>query len=105
MKHFAALVLMTCLSAGAAAQLRSVPVQAERGFIRHIQGALVEIDGRQLPLAPGATIRGPNNLILVSTALPAEGAFAQYLLDADGQVVRVWLLSPEEAERDGQRAP
>ena len=105
MKNLAALVLLLCLSAGAAAQLRTIPAEAQRGFIRHLQGSLVAIDGQERTLAPGATIRGLDNLILVPTALPAEGVQAEYLVDTGGQVSRVWILSADEAAREKPRAP
>jgi len=31
--------------------------------------------------------------------LPREGAWAAYNLDRDGQVFRVWLLTPDELAR------
>ena len=99
MKRFAALVVLLSAMSGAGAQMRTIPLDAERGFIRHVEGMSVSIDGRPMQLAPGATIRGPNNLIIVPTALPAEGALAEYLMDGNGQIARAWLLTPDEATR------
>jgi hypothetical protein len=50
-------------------------------------------------LAPGAVIRDQKNLIIVPTGLPAGGAWAGYVLDRNGQIFRVWLLTPEEQSR------
>jgi len=83
----------------AAAQTRTIPDDAKRGFIRHLQSMLVSIDDRQQALAPGAVIRDTNNLIIVPSALPSTGALAAYQVDQSGQVRRVWLLTPDEASR------
>ena len=82
--------------AGAHAQLRSLPAEAKRGEMRHVQDMIVEIDGKRMRLAPGAQIRGPGNLIVLPMALP-PGSLVKYTLDAQGMVHRVWLLSPLEA--------
>ena len=78
------------------AQVRTLPAAAKRGEIRHVQDMLVEIDGKRMMLAPGAQIRNAANLIIVPTALP-PGAQVKYLLDAQGMVSRVWILTRQEA--------
>jgi hypothetical protein len=86
-----------------AAQFRSLPNDAERGYIQHVQEMVVSVDGQQLRLSPGGTIRNRQNMIIVPTALPREGALAEYLLDANGQILRVW--TPEEAARPRKPKP
>ncbi len=81
----------------ATAQFRQIPDAAQRGVIRHVQSLLVSIDGTTVSLSPGANIRDTSNLIIVPTALPPGGALADYLLDVNGQIHRVWLLTPQEA--------
>ncbi len=92
--------LALCLLAGftpsALAQLRTIPTNAQRGEIRHVQGMLVEINGQRVLLAPGAQIRDPSNRGIVPSAVP-PGAPIRFLLDAQGNPYRIWLLSPEEA--------
>lgn len=56
----------------------------------------VAIDDKPAQLAAGAQIRDQQNLIIVPTAIPQGGAWADYVLNSDGQVFRVWLLSPGE---------
>jgi len=92
----ASLVLCAC-AAAAHAQLRTIPPDAVRGVIRHVQEMIVEIDGTQRRLAQGAQIRDAQNRIVVPTAIPA-GTLVKYLLDKDGFVQGVWFLSPEEAQ-------
>ena len=91
--------LVFALAAAAAqAQFRSIPAEAMRGEMRHVQAMSVEIDGKAMRLAPGAQIRDPENLIMLPTAVPA-GVLVKYTLDAQGLVSRVWVLSPAEAAR------
>jgi hypothetical protein len=56
----------------------------------------VAIDGVQKRLAPGAQIRDAANRLVLPVALPA-GTPVRYLLDAEGMVRQVWILSPQEA--------
>ena len=87
------------LSASAQAQqLRSIPDQAKHGEIRHVQETIVSIDGVQQRLAPGAQIRDQSNRLVMPTAVPV-GAQVKYLLDQEGLVRQVWILTPEEAAK------
>jgi hypothetical protein len=89
----------------ASAQERAIPAEAKRGYLKHEREMLVSIDGAPARLAPGAQIRDERNLIVVPAAMPREGAWADYVFDRDGQIFRVWLLSPEELARQRQAAP
>jgi hypothetical protein len=93
------LIIAGCAFAIAAlAQLRSIPDEAKRGVMRHVYDMVVEIDGTSKRLAPSAQIRDPSNRIVVPTALPA-GSQVKYLLNAEGLVRQVWILSPAEAAK------
>jgi len=96
MKNLAVGLLVFACAGAALAQLRHIPAEAKRGEIRHVQGMAVEINGRQQRLAPGAQIRDASNFVMVPAALPAD-AVIKYLLDANGMVRRVWILTPQEA--------
>jgi hypothetical protein len=87
------------------AQFRTLPPDTDRGYIRHVRETLVQIDGTDLRLAPGATIRNQQNLIIVPTALPPDGAVAEYVTNAAGELTRVWLLTPEEQQRPRKPKP
>ena len=52
-----------------------------------------------MQLAAGAIIRDRQNLIIVPVTIPREGAWAAYSLNRDGQIFRVWLLTPAELAR------
>jgi hypothetical protein len=86
------------VAATAMAQLRTIPEAAERAEIRHVEPNVIELNGRQERLTPGAQIRDQANRIIVPAALP-PGALVKYLRDASGAVSQVWILTPEEAAR------
>jgi len=78
-----------------------IPQDSRRGYIRHVQEMAVTVDDKAMQLAAGAVIRDRQNLIIVPVTIPREGAWAAYNLDRDGQIFRVWLLTPEELARPG----
>ncbi|HYL91150.1 MAG TPA: hypothetical protein VEU32_20540 [Burkholderiales bacterium] len=90
------LLLIALVGAPAAAQLRTIPKDAQRAEIRHLQANVVELNGRQAELAPGARIRDASNRIIVPSAVPA-GALVKFRLDAADKVSDVWILTPAEA--------
>jgi hypothetical protein len=85
-------------SAAAHAQLRSIPQEARRGELRHLQDMIVEIDGKPRRLAPGAQIRDTANRVVMPTAVAARTP-VRYLVNGEGMVRQVWILSPEEAAK------
>jgi hypothetical protein len=94
-----ALSLIAVLVAGTAvAQLRTIPADAERGELRHVQENVVEVDGKRETLAPGAQIRDEANRIIVPTAV-SPGTLVKYRRDANGALSQVWILTPDEAAR------
>ena len=90
------LLLTSLLAAAAAAQVRTIPQDAQRAQIRHVEANIVELNGVQAQLAPGAQIRDASNLIIIPTSVPA-GALVKYRLDENGQVREVWILTTTEA--------
>jgi hypothetical protein len=82
-------------AAHAQARLFAIPAEAKAGTLRHVQGTLVELDGKQAWLSPGAQIRDVFNRLVVPTELMQKRT-VRYLTDTSGMVHRVWLLTPEE---------
>ena len=76
-----------------------IPQDSKRGYIRHLQEMAVTMDGKAMQLAAGALIRDRQNLIIVPVTIPREGAWVAYSLNRDGQIFRVWLLTPDELAR------
>ena len=64
---------------------------------------IVEIDGKQMLLSPGAQIRGPENRIILPMALPQNPQLVKYVVDPAGHVHRVWILTREEAAKPDKR--
>jgi len=85
----------------------SLPAQAQRTFERNaLRGELVivappeaRLNGQSVRLAPGARVRNPQNLLLLSGSLLEQKLLVHYTLDGMGQVQEVWILSAAEAAR------
>src|SRR5262245_28707517 len=98
--HLALLsALLSSLPALAQFRVPPVPEDSRRGVIRHIEEMAVAIDDKPMQLAAGAQVRDQQNLIVVPMSIPKNGAWADYVLNAEGQVYRVWLLTPAEFAR------
>jgi hypothetical protein len=95
----ALIICIGALSASAQAQLRTIPEQAKGGEMRHLQDMIVAINGVEMRLAPGAQIRDEANRLVVPTSLP-PGSKVKYLLDGEGMVRQVWILTPQEAAKN-----
>ena len=91
--------LVWAVSVLAQARPSPIPQDSKRGYIRHVQEMAVTVDDKAMQLAAGAVIRDRQNLIIVPVTIPREGAWAAYNLDRDGQIFRVWLLTPDELAR------
>jgi hypothetical protein len=91
-----AAALVLCLSCSALAQVRTLPADAKRAAMWHLQDRLVQLDGAQVMLSPGAQIRDADNRLMLPAAIP-PGSIIKYLPDALGHVHRVWILTPDEA--------
>jgi hypothetical protein len=89
--------------APAQAQLRAIPDDAKRGQMRFVQEMIVELDGAQTRLSPGAQIRNTDNRILLPSAVPAAGVLVKYQVDPAGLVHRVWILTPDEAAKPDKK--
>lgn len=87
---------MAAAAATALAQLRSLPPDAKRGTLSHVQGMTMELNGARVELAAGAQIRDANNMVVLPTAMP-RGALVKYQIGADRKLYRAWILTPQEA--------
>ncbi len=88
----------------ATAQLRTIPADAKLGEIRHVNAMLVELDGKPVQLSPGAQIRDPDNRLMLPVSLSGKQS-VKYLLDAQGMVHRIWVLTAQERARAEKEAP
>jgi hypothetical protein len=86
------------------AQMRPLPADGKRATVGQPQALpYVELGGKLLRLAPGGTIYDQNNRSIVHGALPA-GADVVYANDMNGDVARIYILTPQEqAQLNRQR--
>jgi hypothetical protein len=99
MRLLPALLICLCLfAAGAYAQARNIPDEAKGGELSHLQDMIASINGVAVRLAPGVQIRDQANRLVVPTAVP-PGSQVKYVLDPQGLVRQVWILTPEEASQ------
>ncbi len=96
MTRLLAAAILLCASALVLAQLRTVPANAKRGEMRHLQEMYVQVDGKQARLSPGAQVRDIHNRLVLPAAIPAR-SIVKYQVDAQGLISRVWILTPQEA--------
>jgi hypothetical protein len=94
MRRVAFLALLMGVVA-AAAQVRTIPKEAQRGEIRHLQDMYVELNGKPLQLSPGAQIRDADNRLVLPTSL-VEKSDVRFLVDHTGLLHRVWIMTPLE---------
>lgn len=78
---------------------RQFPAAAKRGTLEVTQPPNILINGQPERLSPGARIKNPNNMIVLSGSLVGQALLVNYLRDPQGQIHEVWLLSPAEAQQ------
>jgi hypothetical protein len=98
----AALLACTCtlgLSVAALAQApnRTIPADAKRASLKHVQQFVVDVDGQRRQLAPGVQIRDESNRIVLPASVGAARD-VKYVEDAEGRIRQVWILAPQEAQ-------
>jgi hypothetical protein len=95
-----ALVALCAAAAPALAQVaRQFPATALRGEIFVTQPPELLLGGQRARLAPGARIRGMDNLLHVSGTLAGQRLVVHYTLDLHGQLMDVWVLNAAELAR------
>jgi len=77
--------------------LRQFPAAARRATLEVTSPPNALINGQAERLSPGARIKSPDNLLVMSASLVGQRLLVNYLRNAQGQVHEVWLLSPAEA--------
>jgi len=94
-----ALALAVCLPATAQAP-RKFPDHALRGEIVITQPPELLLNQKTAArLAPGARIRGADNMLVLSGALVGRKLMVHYTLDPSGNLLDVWVLTAAEFAR------
>ena len=95
----AALCLGIAASPAAAQLQRNFPADALRGALVVENPPEIALNGQPARLAPGARIRGQNNMLALSASLAGQRLLVHYTFDTSGHVRDVWILTPEEASK------
>lgn len=77
--------------------IRNFPAAALRGEIVVQAPPAITLDGKPDRLSPGARIRDPNNMLVMSGTLVNQKVVVNYLRESAGNVHEVWILNSEEA--------
>jgi len=94
---FAAALAALALALPAAAQMqRPFPTNALRGELLFSAPPEVVLNGKPARMAPGARIRGENNMLMLMGGLTGGKAVVNYTIDPNGQVKDVWILNADE---------
>jgi hypothetical protein len=83
---------------------RTFPTSALRGNLVVTQPPVITIDGKTTQLSPGARIKGPNNMLVLSGALVGQEVLVNYTVEPHGMVHEVWILTDAEAAEKRKRA-
>lgn len=83
---------------GALSQVRNFPPNALRGLLQVTAPPQVLLNGQPARLSPGARIKAPNNLIVLSGTLVGQQVLVNYVPDNQGLLHEVWILTPAEAQ-------
>ena len=97
LKVLAALALAVPALAQAQAQFqRAFPANALRGELQVTQPPEAVLNDQVVRLAPGARIRGGDNLLVMSGAMAGKKAQVVYTIDSYGLLIDIWLLREDE---------
>lgn len=78
---------------------RTFPAKALRGVFQVTSPPNILLNGAPARLSPGARIRAPNNLIVMSGTLVGRQLRVNYVRDGQGLIHEVWILTEAEAQR------
>lgn len=76
---------------------RQFPANSLRGELQITQPPEALLNGQPVRLAPGARIRGGDNLLVLSGAIQGQKYPVIYTIDTYGLLINVWLLREDEA--------
>ena len=78
---------------------RNFTDKALRGEVSFQAPPQLLLNGSPARLAPGARIRGEDNLLKMSATLVGQRLVVFYTLDSNGQLQDVWVLTAQERAR------
>ncbi|MDF3036952.1 MAG: hypothetical protein K0S28_2226 [Paucimonas sp.] len=94
-----ACALLVSIACSALAFDRPFPAGTKRAKMKPALYPQIIVDGKPRVFSVGAKIWNPNNLIEMPNSLGAGMYVINYTENANGEIDRVWILTPEEAKR------
>ena len=76
---------------------RMLPHDVRKGTLTGLAFPVVQIDSESFRLAPGVQVRNQANMMVFPHSLNQQARIF-YQLDMRGEVVKIWIMTPEEAE-------
>jgi len=89
-------LLVVAASTAWAQAPRAFPANALRGEVVVTQPPALLLNGQPARFAPGARVRGQNNLLLTQAALAGGKFVVHYTRDASGALADMCVLTPTE---------
>jgi hypothetical protein len=77
--------------------VRQFPPDARRATLEVTAPPYVLLNGQMERLSPGARIKSPGNMLVMSGTLVGQQVLVNYLRNAQGELHEVWLLNSAEA--------
>jgi hypothetical protein len=84
---------------------RPFPQNALRGSVEFGAPPWVKVNGQPVQLAPGARVRGLDNMLVMTASLVGQSYAVNYTVEPGGLVRDVWLLRPDEIARAWPSTP
>ena len=97
--RFLCLLMLASAAVSAWSFERPFAPTAKRGQLSMEEYPSISIDGKERRLSAGAWIRNERNTIDMPVSLRGRRYVVNYTENAQGELDRVWILSPEEAQR------
>lgn len=91
------------IAAHALADARRIPAEAKRVEVGPYTSRSLIVNGKEMRLVPGARIHSDANRTIVPGRVPA-GAAARVLMERDGDLSEVWILTPTETAQSASGA-
>ncbi|RZI41779.1 hypothetical protein EGT07_16905 [Herbaspirillum sp. HC18] len=98
-RAFLIIFLSVAAMSQASADDRPFPAPTKRGKMSPAPFPEIVIDGKLRRLSPGARIWNQDNLIEMATAIRGSDLVVNYTENFQGDIDRVWILTPEEANK------
>jgi hypothetical protein len=91
--------MLTMAAASAAALERPFPQTAKRGTMSPSPHPTILIDGEMRRMTAGGRIWNQNNLIQMPATVAPGTYTINYTETLQGEIDRIWILTPQEAEK------